>query len=62
MKQSNSKLDDFPEMISMDVIAEYLKVSKPTAKSWLEDNNITIFKIGKMLRVKKDDFKQLLKL
>lgn len=59
---TNSKLNDLPELIGIEDIAKHLNVSKASAKTWLEENKIDIIKIGKMIRVRKDDYKNLLKI
>ena len=58
---SNTKLEDFPEIISIDDIAAYLHVSKSVANSLVVDKVIPSLKVGKkMVRIRTEDFKKYL--
>lgn len=58
---SNTKIEDFPEIISIDDIATYLNVRKSIANSLIVDKVIPSIKVGKkMVRIKTKDFREYL--
>lgn len=61
MKDENVKFDDLPEILSLDDIANYLRVTKPVVVNMIEENNISTIKVGKkLIRVKKEVIKNFL--
>ena len=61
MKDKNVKFDDLPEILSLDDIANYLRVTKPVVVNMIEENNISTIKVGKkLIRVKKEVIKNFL--
>ena len=52
---TNVKFEDLPEILSLDDIANYLRVTKPVVITMIEENNIPTIKVGKKLvRIKKE--------
>ena len=61
MKDENVKFDDLPEILSLDDIASYLRVTKPVVIDMIEENNLSTIKVGKkLIRVKKEVIKNFL--
>ena len=61
MKDSNIRLEDLPEMLSIDDIAEYMRVTRPVVINMIEDYKIPVIKAGKkLIRINKEDFKTFL--
>ncbi len=58
---SNTKLEEFPEIISIKDIASYLRVSETIIKGLVADKTIPSVRIGKkMVRIKTKDFVEYL--
>lgn len=56
-KSTNIKLEDLPETMTPDDIANFLHIGKPLVFSMIEENNIPTIKIGKKtFRILKSDF------
>jgi len=54
----NESLHPAPEMLTVDEIAEYLRVSRATICRWCGTGRLPAFKIGKSWRVQKKDLER----
>ena len=54
----NDSFHTSPEMLTVDEIAEYLRVSRATICRWCGTGRLPAFKIGKSWRVQKRDLER----
>ena len=55
------KLEDLPEMLSIEDIAGYMRVTRPVITTMIDEYNIPTIKVGKkLIRINKNDFKTFL--
>ena len=54
----NDSFHPSPEMLTVDEIAEYLRVSRATICRWCGTGRLPAFKIGKSWRVQKRDLER----
>ena len=56
----NESFHPTPEMLTVDEIAEYLRVSRATICRWCGTGKLPAFKIGKSWRVQKKDLERFI--
>lgn len=57
--KSSKPLDQYPEMMNVDEVAEYLRIHKNTAYTFIKTGKIPFVKIGRQIRVYREDLKSM---
>lgn len=54
-------IEDLPEIVTVDEIAEVLRVENPTVRRWIRDDHLHGIRLGqRLVRVYKDDLRAFL--
>lgn len=54
-------IEDLPEIVTVDEIAEVLRVENPTVRRWIRDGHLHGIRLGqRLVRVYKDDLRAFL--
>ena len=53
-------MTDKEKMLSLTEIANYMGVTKKTVLTWVNSNQLTVFKLDKTFRVTQEEFKRFL--
>lgn len=56
---SKNELTDYPEMMTIPELAEYLRIHTNTAYSYIKSDKIPSVKIGRQIRIYREDVRRL---
>ena len=56
---SKNELTDYPEMMTIPELAEYLRIHTNTAYAYIKSDKIPSVKIGRQIRIYREDVRRL---
>ena len=61
MTENRKSIDEYPEMMTVDDLAHYFRVSKNTAYAFIKSGKIPSVKVGRQIRIYREDCRNLTK-